>query len=119
LAKFAKILIMLLRALSLVAIVLGILIWTGNSPQLLSSHISIGFTITLLVAILAILALLKRVFPIGILGIIAAVALPWIGLKQFPLLFRQVGAMQIAHILIVLAALGIAESAYGAIRKAS
>jgi hypothetical protein len=119
LAKFAKILTMLLRALSLVAIVLGILIWTGNSPQLLSSHIAIGFTITLLVAILAILALMKRALPVGVLGMVAAVLLPWIGLKQFPLLFRQVGLMQIAHIVIVLAALGIAESSYAAIRKAS
>jgi len=117
LVKFAKILIMLIRALALVSIVLGVLIWTGNSPNLLGAHIGLGFTITLLIALLTVLALVKRAFPIGILGVVAAVTLPWIGLRQFPLAFRHLGAIQVAHILVVVAALGISESLYAAIRK--
>lgn len=116
-AKFSKILIMLVRALALVSIVLGVLIWTGKSPDLLGAHIGLGFTITVLIALLTILALVKRAFPIGLLGILVAVALPWIGLRQFPLAFMHLGAIQVAHILVVVAALGISESLYAAIRK--
>jgi hypothetical protein len=119
LAKFSKILIMLVRALALVSIVLGVLIWTGRMPNLLGSHMALGFTITLLIAILAVLALAKRAFPLGVLGIIVAVALPWIGLRQFPLSFMHLGAIQLAHILVVIAALGIAERLSSAIRKAA
>jgi hypothetical protein len=117
LAKFAKICIMLVRALALVSIVLGVLIWTGQSPNLLGAHIGIGFTITLLLVILAVLALAKRAFLIGLLGIAAAVVLPWIGFRQFPLSFQHLGAIQVAHILVVIAALGIAESLHAAVRK--
>jgi hypothetical protein len=118
-AKFAKILIMLVRALALVSIVLGVLIWTGKSPDLLGAHIGMGFLITLLIVLLTILALVKRAFPVGLLGVVVAVALPWIGLRQFPLAFMHLGAIQVAHILVVVAALGISESLYAAIRKSA
>ncbi len=116
--KFAKVLIMLIRALSLVAIVFGILIWLGTFPQLLASHIAIGFLIALSVGVLALIALAKRIFALGVLGLAAAILLPFIGLRQFPLAFRHLGPIQVSHIIIVLAALGIAESTYSAIRKA-
>ncbi|MDT8066563.1 MAG: hypothetical protein ROO76_00190 [Terriglobia bacterium] len=116
-AKFAKVLIMLIRALALVAIVLGILIWLGTFPQVLPSHIGIGFLIALSMGILAIIAIAKRIFALGVLGIAAAILLPVIGLRQFPLAFRHLGPIQVSHIIIVFAALGIAESTYAAIRK--
>lgn len=116
-ASFAKILIMLIRALALVSIVLGVLIWTGRSPNLLGAHMGLGFAITLLILILTCLALIKRALPVGALGLVAAVALPWIGLRQFPLAFLHLGAIQVAHILVVVAALGISESLFAAIRK--
>jgi hypothetical protein len=117
LAKFAKTVIILVRSLALVSIVLGILIWTGQMPNLLGAHIALGFIITLLLVILAILALVKRAFPLGLLGLVAAIALPWIGFRQFPLSFMHLGAIQVAHILVVIAVLGIAESLFAAIRK--
>ena len=118
-AKFAKVLIMLVRVVSLVLIVFGILIWSGNSPQLLGAHIGMGFLVAVLIGLLAVLALARRAWPLGILGLVAAAALPWVGLKQFPLAFRHFGAMQIAHVLIVIAALGLAESSYAAIKKSA
>ncbi len=118
-AKFAKVLIMFIRALALVAIVFGILIWVGTFPQLLPSHIGIGFLIALCVGILAIIALAKHIFALGVLGLTAAILLPVIGLRQFPLAFRHLGPIQVSHIIIVFAALGIAESTYAAIRKSS
>jgi hypothetical protein len=119
LVKFAKVLAMLIRALSLVTIVFGVMIWLGSFPQLLSAHIAIGFLIALMIAILAVIALSKRAFAFGILGLAAAVLLPVIGLRQFPLAFRHLGPIQVSHIIIVFAALGVAESTYSAIRKAS
>ncbi len=118
-AKLAKILIMLMRALSLIAVVIGILIWTATTPQLLPSHIAIGFGITTILAVLAVLALMKRELAPGILGLIAAVLLPVIGLRQFPLAFRHLGPIQVSHIIIVFAALGIAESTAAAVRRAT
>lgn len=118
-AKFAKTLINLMRALSLAAIVFGVMIWLGSFPQLLSSHIAIGFLVAIILGILAVLALLRGAYAIGVLGLIAAFLLPVIGLRQFPLAFRHLGAIQVSHIIIVFAALGIAESAYAAIRKSA
>jgi hypothetical protein len=118
-AKFAKVLIMLMRALALVAIVFGIMIWLGSFPQLLPSHIGIGFLFALSLGILAIIALAKRILALGILGLAAAILLPVIGLRQFPLAFRHLGPIQVSHIIIVFAALGIAECTYAAIRKSN
>ncbi|MGE5110220.1 MAG: hypothetical protein ACM3JB_05130 [Acidobacteriaceae bacterium] len=117
--KFAKVLIMLIRALALVSIVFGVMIWLGSFPQLLASHIALGFLVAIIVGILGVLALLRGAYALGILGLLAAFLLPVIGLRQFPLAFRHLGAIQVSHIIIVFAALAIAESSYIAIRKAS
>ena len=117
-AKFAKILILLIRAVALAAIIFGIMIWLGTFPNLLEAHMGFGFLLSIMVAILAVIALLKRAFALGILGLCAAVLLPTIGLRQFPLAFRHLGPIQISHIIVVFAALGIAESTYKAIRAA-
>jgi len=118
LAKLTKTLIMLIRALSLATIIFGIMVWLGTFPNLLQTHIAFGFLIAIMLAILAVIALVKRAFALGILGLIAAVALPVIGLRQFPLAFRHLGPIQVSHVIIVFAALGIAESTYKAIRAA-
>ena len=118
-AKFTKLLIMLMRVFALASIVFGIMVWLGSFPQLLASHIAIGFLIAIIVGILGVLALLRGAYALGILGLIAAFLLPVIGLRQFPLAFRHLGAIQVSHIIVVFAALGIAESSYAAIRKTS
>jgi len=117
-AKLTKTLIMLIRALSLAAIIFGIMIWLGTFPNLLSAHMGFGFLIAIMLAILAVIALVKRIFALGVLGLCAAVLLPAIGMRQFPLAFRHLGPLQVSHVIIVFAALGIAESTYQGIRKA-
>ncbi len=117
-AKLSKILIMLIRVLALAAIIFGVMIWLGTFPQLLEAHMGFGFLITLLLAALAVVALVKRVYGLGALGLIAAVLLPVIGMRQFPLAFRHLGPIQIIHLIVVFAALGIAENTYRAIRNA-
>lgn len=117
-AKLAKILILFIRALALAAIIFGIMIWLGTFPNLLEAHMGLGYLIAICVAILAVIALMKRAFALGILGLCAAVLLPVIGMRQFPLAFRHLGPIQVSHLIIVFAALGIAESTYKAIRAA-
>ncbi|MGE5111860.1 MAG: hypothetical protein ACM3JB_13445, partial [Acidobacteriaceae bacterium] len=90
----------------------------GTFPQLLASHMAFGFLIAIMLAVLAVIALVKRAFALGLLGLCAAVLLPVIGLRQFPLAFRHLGTIQVSHLIVVFAALGIAESTYQAIRKA-
>lgn len=118
-AAIPKILVMLVRSLALVSIILGILVWTGQMSNLLGAHIGIGFLISLSILILGILALAKRAIPAGLLAIVGAVALPYIGFRQFPLAFMHFGAAQVAHVLVVIAALGLAEMSYSAIRRAN
>lgn len=110
---------MLVRTISLVSIIFGILIWTGQMPNLLGAHIGLGFLITASIFALAVIALAKRIWAMGILGILAALALPWVGFRQFPLAFMHIGMVQVAHILVVIAALGLAESLAANIRRAA
>lgn len=113
----AKALIMLVRVLGLAAIILGAAVWTGRQ-QYLGPHIGTGFFVASVIFVLAVIALTKKVVIPGILGVIFAVLLPVVGLKQFPLTFHTFGAIQIAHIILALAAIGVAESLHAAIRRA-
>jgi hypothetical protein len=109
---------MLVRVLGLVAIVLGSLLWSGHQ-QYLGPHIGGGFLVAMVVFVLAVIALTKKAVVPGILGVVLAVLLPVIGLKQLPLTFHTWGAIQVAHIVFALATIAVAESLYAAIRRAS
>lgn len=113
----AKALIMIVRVLGLAAIVLGVLLWTGRQ-QYLGPHIGGGFLVAMVVFVLAVLALMKKAVVPGILGVVLAVLLPVVGLKQFPLTFHTLQAIQVVHIVLALATIGVAERLYSAIRSA-
>lgn len=116
--KTAKVLIMLVRLLGLVSVTLGLLVWSGTSIQMLGPHIGVGFAITLLLIVLAAMAIMRRAAAVGIAGLFFAFVLPYVGLKQAPFSFDwHLGAMQIAHMIVAIVALGVAESMYAAIRK--
>jgi hypothetical protein len=114
----AKALIMLIRVIGLAAIVLGVFLWTGHR-QYLGPHIGVGFFIAMVVFVLAVIGLMKKAVVPGILGVVLAVLLPVIGLKQLPLTFHTAGVIQVAHIVLALATIGVAESLYASIRRAS
>jgi len=117
LAKFAKILAMIVRVLFLIEIVLGVLLTTARL-QFLNAHIGLGFVVALCVALLAIMACAKRMYGIGIVGLFFAILLPITGLKQFPLKFgTSMGLIQIVHVVVALAAVGLAEALHAKIRK--
>jgi hypothetical protein len=108
---------MLVRLIGLVSIVLGALLWSGH-PQYLGPHIGGGFFVAMVVFVLAVFALMKGAVVPGILGVVLAVLLPIVGLKQLPLTFHTLGAIQVAHIFFALATIGVAERLYSAIRRA-
>jgi hypothetical protein len=107
---------MLVRVLGLAAIVLGAVLWTGRA-QYLGPHIGVGFFVAMVVFVLAVIALTKKAVVPGILGVVLAVLPPVIGLKQLPLTFHTMEAIQVAHIVFALMTIGVAESLYSAIRK--
>ncbi len=113
----AKALIMLVRLAAVVSIVLGVLLWSG-SQNYLGAHIGSGFFIAGVVFVLSILGILKKAVVPGVVGVILAALLPVVGFKQLPLAYRAFGAVQIIHVLVALAIIGVAESLYGAIRRA-
>jgi hypothetical protein len=113
----AKLFIMLVRVLGLIAIVLGALLWTGRQA-LLTSHIACGFSVAIVVFVLALIALTKKAVIPGILGVVFAVLLPLVGFMQLPLTFHTLGAIQVAHIVLALLIIGVAERLYAAIHIA-
>jgi hypothetical protein len=117
LAKFAKILVMIVRLFFIVELVLGVLL-TSARLQYLPMHMGFGFLVAIGVALLAIMACVKREFGIGVVGLFFAIFLPITGIKQFPLKFgSQIGLIQIVHVVVALAAVALAEALHARIRK--
>lgn len=113
----AKILIMLVRVLGVAAIIVGGLLWSGRE-SLLGPHIGLGFLVAAVLFTLSVIALMRKAVVPGILGVVAAVALPIAGFMQFPITKGEVRPVQIAHFFVALFAIGLAERLYSAARKA-
>jgi hypothetical protein len=119
LLTLAKVLLMLVRVGAILAIILGILVLTGTNAQYLGVHMWLGFFLTGLVVILAVMALTKGAVGPGLVGIVFACLLPYVGVKQIPLRFGfHLGWVQIVHVIIALITVGTAEMLHGAIKKA-
>ncbi len=111
---------MLIRLIWIIEIGLGIWIASLSGLPYLHAHIGLGFTFALLMAILAIIGVTKKKTGLAVAAFIFAVLLPVVGLKQFPLKFAPaLGMMQYLHVVIVLAAIGVAEALHSKIRKAA
>ena len=99
------------RVDGLVALVLGIVLWTGSAAQL-KLHIATGFVMTLTLLLLGLMGFFARIKPVmPIVAIAWAVLLPYIGfaqLKLFPGSNHVV--IQVVHLLIGVCAIGIAEA---------
>lgn len=107
---------MLVRVLGLAALVLGALLWTGRQ-QFLPVHLGLGIVVATVVFALAVMAMANGAKIAGILGVVLAVLLPIVGLMQLPLTFHTLKAIQIAHVVLALAAIAVAESLHAAIRR--
>jgi hypothetical protein len=95
----------------LVALILGVVLWTG-SPGLLNIHIITGFILTLALLLIGLVGFLARVPPaLPIVAIAWAILLPYVGFAQLKLL---PGAshivIQVIHLLVGICALGVVEA---------
>ena len=126
-----RISLMVLRICVLLAVILGILFWIGvvsASGTPVAVHMLLGLLVVLSLAIIGIALLLtgRRGLGLGILAIVWAVLVLYVGSNQdtnIPSLFPGVPqtAIKIVHLLLGLGAAGIGERAaahYKRLRKA-
>ena len=121
-SRLAKILIMSIRLIALLSIILGIILFLGkteNPQNDVASHFAFRFLLAAAVFILGVIALVQKIVPLGILGLVAAVALPLTGFRQISTLGPNMGIPQITHIIVVFAAIGIAEASAAKIQRVS
>ena len=119
-ARLAQILIMSIRVIALLSIILGIILFLGkteNPQNFIASHFAFGFLLAAAVFILAVIALVQKIIPQGIVGIVAAIALPLTGFRQISTLGPNMGIPQILHIITVFAAIGVAEACASKIKR--
>ena len=107
-----------LRLCWLAAIVLGVLFWTGRAVGLVPVHMLLGLLIALLLAVLAVLAGVRGNSALLIAGIAVAVLLPVVGVNQTSWV-PGAGhwAIQVVHLLIGVAAIGVGEMAGARARR--
>ena len=101
---------MALRTLVLVMLVLGVMLWMGNT-SFLAIHIGLGFIFTLLVLLQALLGAMSRA-GWGLVGmtVLWAVLLPVIGLGQRTFMLGDAHwAVRVFHLLFGLATLAFTE----------
>jgi hypothetical protein len=111
----------LVRVCGLVQIVLGILFWTGNAPTLVPLHIVVGLILVLSLWTLAFLAA-RADAPAGFvtLAFLWGLLLPVFGMTQDRLLTGDGHwLVQVLHLLVGLAAIGMAEGLGGITRRAA
>jgi hypothetical protein len=109
----------LIRLIGVTMIGLGLLFWTGNALNLIGLHMLIGMILVLLIWALAIMAArsgvsLRLVALGGVWGLIV-VALGMTQSRLLPGDFHWV--IKVLHLLVGIAALGIAERLAGSIKR--
>jgi hypothetical protein len=117
-----KIASFVLRIAGLLALLLGILFWTGNAAQFILIHMLLGFLVVLSLLVIGIGQALVRggSWPVAILAIIVGILLPVIGLTQNSLLLNTSHwVIQAIHLLIALIAIGLGEMGTARYRRAT
>jgi uncharacterized membrane protein YagU involved in acid resistance len=103
------------RAIAVVQVALGIVVWTGHGDSLIPLHIAVG--LLLVVDLWAAVALgLRSGAPIGlaVLALVWSVGMPVFGLVQTNLLPGDAHvAIQVLHLVVGLAAVGLVEALAG------
>lgn len=118
-SKLVGVLQMLVRLLGVVQIVVGLAIWFGWATSAVAFHSAVGSLFVLVVwiiAIIALFALSRRALPLTTL-LVAGVAL-WFGMAQKTLLVGSAHwAVRLAHLLVGLATIGLAEALGKAVKR--
>lgn len=104
-------LVNLLRLLGIAQIVLGIMFWTGRAYGLLPVHMTLGSILVITLWLLALLAARAGVSAgMVILAILWGAFVPLLGFNQARLLPGDLHwVVQVAHLLVGLAAIGLGE----------
>ena len=110
----------LVRLSGLVMIVLGLLFWTRNAMSLLPVHMLLGLALVLMLWALAAMAARVRVHPgLIALAVVWGLVLPVFGMTQSQILPGSAHwVIQLLHLVVGIAALGIAENLAVRIKRA-
>jgi hypothetical protein len=107
------------RVIAVVQVALGIVVWTGHGDSLIPLHIAVG--LLLVIDLWAAVALgLRSGAPIGlaVLALVWSVGMPAFGLVQTSLLPGNAHvAIQLLHLVVGLAAVGLVEALAGTARR--
>jgi hypothetical protein len=112
---------MVVRITGLIQLILGLIVWPGNTDSLIPIHILIGSALVIGLLILSYLAARSEILPgLVILAAVWALVLPAWGLTQEKFL-PETGhwIIQILHLLCGIGAVGMAEMLGAQIRKKS
>jgi hypothetical protein len=117
--SIATVVQMSVRVLGVVQIVLGLLFWFGVARGLIDLHMLFGILIVLLLWVLAVLAAAARAgVALPLVGFAVGAVTVWLGLTQTSLLPGDAHwVVQVAHLLVGLAALGLADALGARIRR--
>jgi FtsH-binding integral membrane protein len=112
---------MLVRITGILLLILGLLIWTENMTNLIQIHMLLGVILVLSLLVLAVVTYRAGV-PLGMaigLAVLAVVVLV-LGMTQMSLLPRpdpNHWIVQVVHLLLGMAAIGMAEAIGGRLRR--
>jgi hypothetical protein len=111
---------MAIRLIGVIMIVLGLLFWTGNALNLIGLHMLLGITLVLLLWALAIMAARSGIgLGFVALGIVWGLIVVALGMTQNRLLPGDLHwVIKVLHLLVGIAALGLAERLAGSIKRA-
>jgi hypothetical protein len=95
----------------LVALILGILLWTGSTGYL-RIHILTGFIMTITLLLIGLMGFFARIKPVlPIVAIVWAILLPYVGFAQLKVMpGASFITIQIVHLLIGICAIGVVEA---------
>ena len=118
--KVMTIAVMVLRIAVLVALVMGIIFWTGNLENLQLVHMLIGFIVVLSLWVIGLAQgfIKGGSFGLALATFIVGLALAIVGLYQQQwLLGSSHWIIQVIHLLLGLSAIGLGETINGRTRR--
>lgn len=111
---------MVLRVAVLINLILGILFWTGNADSLVIVHIILGFLAVISLFTIGIVQGVRKggSFPLALATFVVGFLLAFIGLFQTRWdLGSNQWIIQVIHLLLGLAAIGLGEMIAGRYRR--
>ena len=112
---------MLVRICGVLLLILGLLIWTEGMAGLIGIHMLLGVILVISLIVVGVIALMRKAPPGMAVGLIVlALIVGWFGMAQTSILpGPNHWIVQVVHLLLGLAAVGMAEMVGGVMRRAS